>query len=167
MCKDIASRQQGEVVETKLLAKCFVTLCRAKGKNFWLITKSEMKRSKCLSLLNANIDIDKLLDIWEKQDINEAADALNFAVTEGMPILTDEERISGVLEILDTNKLAKDKKKKSSITGKKRTSIADFDIFTNIDTLVMPEDLVQILDIETFDKPTDNLDSDVFLDDIE
>lgn len=162
LCKDITSRQPGEVVETKLLANCFVTLCRAKGKNFWLITKSEMKRSKCLSLLNANINIDKLLDIWEKQDINEAADALNFAVTEGMPILTDEERISGVLEILDTNKPAKDMKKKSSITGKKRTSNADLGIFTNIDALVMPEDLGQILGKGTFDNPTDNLDSIVF-----
>ena len=81
--------------------KCFVTLCRAKGKNFWLITKSEMKRSKCLSLLNANIDINKLLDIWEKQGVKEAAEALNYAVTEGKPILTDEERIVDSIGLLD------------------------------------------------------------------
>ena len=101
LCKDISSKKPGEEIKTKLLNKCFVTLCRAKGKNFWLITKSEMKRSKCLSLLNANIDINKLLDIWEKQGVNEAAEALNYAVTEGKPILTDEERIVDSIGLLD------------------------------------------------------------------
>ena len=101
LCKDISSKKPGEGIKTKLLNKCFVTLCRAKGKNFWLITKSEMKRSKCLSLLNANIDINKLLDIWEKQGVNEAAEALNYAVTEGKPILTDEERIVDSIGLLD------------------------------------------------------------------
>ena len=99
LCKDISSKKPGEEIKTKLLNKCFVTLCRAKGKNFWLITKSEMKRSKCLSLLNANIDINKLLDIWEEQGVNEAAEALNYAVTEGKP--TDEERIADSIGLLD------------------------------------------------------------------
>ena len=72
ICKDIATLQSGEKVESNLLSQCFVTLCRAKGKNFWLITKSEMKRSKCLSLLNANVDVDALLDTWEKHGIEEA-----------------------------------------------------------------------------------------------
>ena len=73
LCKDIVTMQPGEKVDSTLLAKCFVTLCRDKGKNFWLITKSELKRSKCLSLLNANVDIDVLLDTWEKLGIKEAA----------------------------------------------------------------------------------------------
>lgn len=60
-------------VNSNLLKNCFVTLCRAKGKNFWLITKSEMNRSKCLSVLNAKIDVDALLDIWEKDGIEKAA----------------------------------------------------------------------------------------------
>lgn len=83
LCKDIATLQTGEKVESNLLAQCFVTLCRDKGKNFWLITKSEMKRSKCLSLLNANVDIDLLLDTWEKHGIEEAAHMFATVIGQG------------------------------------------------------------------------------------
>lgn len=79
-------------VESKELESCFVSLCRAKGKNFWLITKNEMKRSRCLSVLNAKIDIDKLLDIWEKDGIKEAAKALDFAISYDCPILGQDEK---------------------------------------------------------------------------
>lgn len=82
--KGIATLQLGEKVENNLLTRCFVTLCRAKGKNFWLITKSEMKRSKCLSLLNANVDVDVLLDTWEKHGIEEAARLLSNAISQGV-----------------------------------------------------------------------------------
>lgn len=81
--KDIEAWQPGEKIESSLLSKCFVTLCRKKGKNFWLITKSEMKRSKCLSLLNVNVDIDVLLDTWEKQGIEEAAHLFADAINQG------------------------------------------------------------------------------------
>lgn len=84
LCKGIATLQPGEKVENNLLTRCFVTLCRAKGKNFWLITKSEMKRSKCLSLLNANVDVDVLLDTWEKHGIEEAARLLSNAISQGV-----------------------------------------------------------------------------------
>ena len=143
LCKDIAQKQPGEEVKTERLASCFVTLCRAKGKNFWLLTKSEMKRSKCLSLLNAHIDIDKLLDIWEKRDINEASEALNYAITEGKPILTFEERMFeslnlsgfGILEI---------GKGKSHFKSVSFESIADqlskFESFENIEDLLMGTD---------------------------
>ena len=84
LCKDIATMQPGENMNSSLLAKCFVTLCREKGKNFWLITKSEMQRSKCLSLLNANVDIDVLLDTWEKNGIEEAAHQFAVAINQGI-----------------------------------------------------------------------------------
>ena len=32
-----------------------------------------MNRSRCLSVLNANVDVDSLLDIWEKEGIRRAA----------------------------------------------------------------------------------------------
>ncbi len=83
LCKDIATLRPEEKVESNLLDQCFVTLCRDKGKNFWLITKSEMKRSKCLSLLNANVDIDLLLDTWEEHGIEEAAHLFAAAIGQG------------------------------------------------------------------------------------
>ena len=164
LCKDISSKKPGEGIKTKLLNKCFVTLCRAKGKNFWLITKSEMKRSKCLSLLNANIDINKLLDIWEKQGVNEAAEALNYAVTEGKPILTDEERIADSIGLFDMYLSEKGNEKKPSKKKKSKLSITDhaidFDIPDNIEEILMPAEIddCEILYFDDFDDISNNID---------
>ena len=163
LCKDISSKKTGEEIKTKLLNKCFVTLCRAKGKNFWLITKSEMKRSKCLSLLNANIDINKLLDIWEKQGVNEAAEALNYAVTEGKPILTDEERIADSIGLLDMYLSEKGNEKKPSKKKNGKLSITDhaidFDIPANIEEILMSAetDDYEILSFDDFDDISNNI----------
>ena len=73
LCPNLAELVPKTIIKSGLLKQCFVTLCRAKGKNFWLITKSEMNRSRYLSVLNANIDVDALLDIWEKDGIERAA----------------------------------------------------------------------------------------------
>ena len=43
-----------------------------------------MKRSRCLSLLNANVDVDVLLDTWEKHGIEEAARLLSNAISQGV-----------------------------------------------------------------------------------
>ena len=73
LCPNLAELVPKTIIKSDLLKQCFVTLCRAKGKNFWLITKSEMNRSRCLSVLNANIDVDALLDIWERDGIERVA----------------------------------------------------------------------------------------------
>lgn len=73
LCPNLSELESETVVNSDLLNNCFVTLCRAKGKNFWLITKAKMNRSRCLSVLNANVDVDSLLDIWEKEGIKRAA----------------------------------------------------------------------------------------------
>ena len=73
LCLNLTELGTETVINSDLLKNCYVTLCRAKGKNFWLITKSEMNRSRCLSILNANIDVDAILDIWEKEGIQRAA----------------------------------------------------------------------------------------------
>ena len=75
LCPDIESKEPGQVVVSEKLCNCFVTLCRSKGKNFWLITEFEPKRSKCLSIQNASVDIDKLLEVWDKQGMEEAVSA--------------------------------------------------------------------------------------------
>lgn len=122
-----------------------------------------MKRSKCLSLLNANIGINKLLDIWEKQGVNEAAEALNYAVTEGKPILTDEERIADSIGLLDTYLLEKGDEKKPSKKKKGNLSIIDhaidIDIPANIEEILMSAetDDYEILSFDDFDDISNNI----------
>lgn len=72
LCPNIDSMEPGQLVLSDKLSKCFVTLCRSKGKNFWLISEFEPKRSKCLSIQNANIEIDKLLKVWEESGLETA-----------------------------------------------------------------------------------------------
>lgn len=83
LCKNLADIAPDTVVTSQALKKCFVTLCRAKGKNHWLITKGQMQRSKCLSILNVNIDIDHLLLIWERLGLEEAITAFQYCVEGG------------------------------------------------------------------------------------
>lgn len=155
LCKDLHAQNPGEVINTKLLDKCFVTLCRSKGKNFWLITSSKMKRSKCLSLLNANIDIDKLLEIWENLGINEAAESLNYAVLESAPILAEDDRLLHGMELSDMCKSDSAKIKKPLKKNKFsiKDQLEDFDIPENIEEILMASELedVNLDSIEDWD----------------
>lgn len=65
LCPDIDGMSAGDVLPKKKFENCYVTLCRNKGKNFWLITKMELKRSKCLSIQNLNVKPADLLYMWE------------------------------------------------------------------------------------------------------
>lgn len=76
LCPDLDTKTTGVGAVSPLLAECYVTLCRQKGKNFWLITKSEPRRSRCLSVQNANFDVDTILDLWEREGFEFAANAL-------------------------------------------------------------------------------------------
>lgn len=58
-------------IRKKLLA-AHITLCRHKGKNFWLISENELKRSESLSIQNAQVNIDALLYTWEREGIDAA-----------------------------------------------------------------------------------------------
>lgn len=75
---------QGEITIPNSLKQCYVTLCRHKGKNFWLITRFEPKRSKCLSVQNAKLDIDELLNIWDKCGLEEAVDSFQMFLKHGV-----------------------------------------------------------------------------------
>ena len=83
LCPDLENKNPGDIVTSDLLEKYFVTLCRSRGKNFWLITEFEPKRSKCLSIQNANIDIDVLLAIWEKHGLEVAVFVFQECITTG------------------------------------------------------------------------------------
>lgn len=75
----------GDLIASEELDKCFVTLCRNKGKNFWLITKFEPKRSRCTSIQNLKVSPDELLTLWEKYGIDEASDMLVMFIQYGKP----------------------------------------------------------------------------------
>ena len=57
-----------------MLHSCHITLCRHKGKNFWLITKFSPRRSLCLSVPDVKINIDYLLSVWEIKGIESAVE---------------------------------------------------------------------------------------------
>ena len=91
LCPELVNKKPGDSVESELLKKCNVTLCRARGKNFWLITEFKPQRSRCLSIQNANVDIDKLLEIWEKDGYEEASSYF-MSVINGDSITHEEKK---------------------------------------------------------------------------
>ncbi len=83
LCPDIKQHKEGDSVESEKLENCHVILCRAKGKNYWMITNKDHKRDKMLSIQNVKINPDKLLDIWEKQGFKAAAEKLSLFIEGG------------------------------------------------------------------------------------
>ena len=91
LCPGLENKKPGDSVESELLKKCHVTLCRAKGKNFWLITEFKPQRSRCLSIQNANVDVDQLLEIWEKDGFEEASSYF-MSVINGNSVTLEEKK---------------------------------------------------------------------------
>ena len=85
LCPDLSGKSAGDSVCSTELDNCFVTLCRNKGKNFWLITKFEPKRSRCLSIQNLNINPDELLALWEKSGFESTSQTLAEFIQYGKP----------------------------------------------------------------------------------
>lgn len=76
LCPNLDNMNADDLVISEGLAECHVTLCRHKGKNFWLITKFEPKRSRCLSIQNLKIAPEEIIDYWEKNGIEKTAEEL-------------------------------------------------------------------------------------------
>ena len=55
------------------LASCYITLCRKKGKNFWLLTKDLHKVNAPVKLGNIDLPIDELINIWRTGGLDEAS----------------------------------------------------------------------------------------------
>lgn len=90
LCNDIQSKTIGQEIISDKLNDCYITLCRKKGKNFWFMTESMPKRSKCLSIQSVNIDTDALLNLWEEMGIEYAAKQFHRAIIYGTPITTND-----------------------------------------------------------------------------
>ena len=80
LCPEFKQHKEGDFIESEKLEKCHIILCRAKGKNYWMITNKDHKRDKMLSIQNVKINPDKLLDIWEKQGFKAAAEKLSLFI---------------------------------------------------------------------------------------
>lgn len=76
LCSNLDNLNAGDMVISEVMAECFVTLCRHKGKNFWLITKFEPRRSRCLSIQNLKLDPEEILDYWGRYGLEETANEL-------------------------------------------------------------------------------------------
>ena len=82
LCPTIKELEPGTVVVSNNLEHCYVILCRAKGKNYWMISNQPHKRDRILSIQNVRINPDDLLDIWEKEGFQAAAwDLASFVQT--------------------------------------------------------------------------------------
>ena len=60
-------------LDNPFLASCYITLCRKKGKNFWLLTKDLHKVNAPVKLGNMDLPIDELINIWRTGGLDEAS----------------------------------------------------------------------------------------------
>ena len=85
LCPNLENLCKGDCFSSDDLSKCFVTLCRNKGKNFWLITKFEPKRSHCLSIQNLKVSPGDMLALWEREGLQGAIETLTNFMRFGNP----------------------------------------------------------------------------------
>lgn len=85
LCPNLESLKAEDIVTSDELSNCFVTLCRNKGKNFWLITKFEPKRSRCLSIQNLNVSPADILTLWEKNGLDGVVEELTLFIQYANP----------------------------------------------------------------------------------
>lgn len=83
LCPDLSLKTKGDVIESELLDMCHVTLCRKKGKNFWLLTLFEPTRSHLLSIQDLKVSPDDLLDYWEENGFEDTAEELQLFIQYG------------------------------------------------------------------------------------
>lgn len=82
--------QAKDVVDINI-SNYYITLCRATGKNFWLLTQKELKRITPVNIAsNVNLPIDSILRIWDKYGIEEAASAFMFCAQNELSLSSDE-----------------------------------------------------------------------------
>ena len=124
LCPEVNVHKEGDFIENKKLEDCYVILCRAKGKNYWMITNKDHKRDKILSIQNVKINPDELLEIWEKEGFKVAAQKLASFVESGR---------NGD-SLLNFKKLPENTKKSS--TKKTTTNIETLSISNEIDLYI-------------------------------
>ena len=110
LCPEFNLHKQEDFIVSEKLEKCHVVLCRAKGKNYWMITNQNHKRDKILSVQNLKINPDKLLDIWEEKGFEKTSGIFSFISECGIndDLKTTLDEIYPDL-IIETNKSQKDK----------------------------------------------------------
>lgn len=101
LCPTLDGRKAGDVVESSGLSKCYIALCRSKGKNFWLMSLKPLRRSKTLSIQNAKVDVDDLFALWNNEGFEKAAAAFDDFVNKSKAIPECKEKPKK--EYLDEN----------------------------------------------------------------
>ena len=84
-CSNQDNLRAGDSVDSEELAKCYVTLCRHRGKNFWLITRFEPMRSHCLSIQNLNLAPEDILNYWETHGLENTIEELSMFIQFAKP----------------------------------------------------------------------------------
>ena len=61
------------ILNNPFLTSCYISLCRQKGKNFWLISKEMHEENAPIKLKHKEIPLDDLICIWRDKGLDEAS----------------------------------------------------------------------------------------------
>lgn len=107
-----AKRRKNYRFVTKSLSKMYVTLCRSNNINYWMLIPNDTQQDHTVHPKYNNLPIDQLLDEWEKNGLEYAAETLS-------KILNGEADIPETKETeVDLPELGKKKKKKGKSSSK-------------------------------------------------
>ena len=129
----ITERGNVKLVSNKHLPVCYVTLCRQKGMNFWLLTENEPEKIAPVKLNYNIIPVDHLIHEWKTNGFSSAANLFMLICTEGQAVIDTLE---------ETNKKTKSRKAKSPLTLLDEVPANIEEILANLSEHDQIEDLI-------------------------
>lgn len=106
----LATLEPDTTIPCDKLQECYIALCRHKCKNFWLISDKPLEPSSHQKIQNAQLDIDKIIEMWEKDGFykvvtefhnNISFGATSFAKSKEIAVDADFENIELPPEEID------------------------------------------------------------------
>ena len=91
--------EENTILDNPFLPSCYISLCRNKGHNFWLITKDRHKENVPVRLNPTIIPINKLIKIWQDKGLDEAAEYFELYVQKHI------DNIKGTRDLVDKVKV--------------------------------------------------------------
>ena len=129
----ITERDNVKFVSNKHLPVCYVTLCRQKCMNFWLLTENEPEKIAPVKLNYNIIPVDHLIHEWKTNGFSSAANLFMLICTEGQAVIDTLE---------ETNKKTKSRKAKSPLTLLDEVPANIEEILANLSEHDQIEDLI-------------------------
>ncbi len=127
------------ILDNPFLASCYITLCRQKGENYWLITKDMHKPNAPVKLGDKDLPVDELISIWRDKGLDKASKFFDLLAKNIIKEIPKEPIVKKVIDKTTVISITQEqikhafkRLKKAGMTDAKAHSLIEDAIATNL-----------------------------------